>query len=292
MLSDFDYSKTYYKVTNSEEKHYRLQYKDGLNTLLPDEVFNDNPSDSCVRNRIYFTDYEHLPQFFDYGVFIRKVKIPEDARVIKDPSGDKWGTDKIIFLERYSIKDDFDLWYDKDKFNYDYSWALAKYCPEHFDKWFDKERFDYEANSDVLGKYCSGHFDKWFDKEKYDYDHDGTLVTYCPEHFDKWFDREKIDCKSLSYELAVHCPDHFDKWFDKESFNYEASGMLAKHCSKHFYKWFDKEKYDYKDSSPELAEYCSEYFEEWFDETLFNFQQGLFHLMKYCNKYKHIWNVI
>ena len=94
METNFDFSQTYYKVTNKNECHHGYQYKDGLNILK--EKFNDDSTASCCAGGFYFTDYENLPRFFEYGTWIREVTIPEDAKVVKDPEGDKWRTDKII----------------------------------------------------------------------------------------------------------------------------------------------------------------------------------------------------
>ena len=65
----FDYTKTYYKITNKKENHRGLQYKTGLvEDILP---FNSDPEKRCVKGRIYVTDLEHLPLFFSYGCWIR-----------------------------------------------------------------------------------------------------------------------------------------------------------------------------------------------------------------------------
>jgi len=207
MNENFDYCKTYYKVTKENEIHHDYQYKDGLNILK--EEFNDNPKASCVPGGFYFTDYENLAKFFAYGIWIREVTIPEDARVVKDPEGDKWRTDKIIFGKKYHIKKDFDKWFDPEKYNWKDSHFLAIYCSEHFDKWFDPEKYNWNY-SEYLARYCSEHFDKWFDPEKYNWNYSEYLAQYCSEHFGKWFDPEKFNWNYSEY-LAQYCSKHFDK---------------------------------------------------------------------------------
>jgi len=133
MNEEFDYTKIYYKVTNKDEIHHGYPYEDGLNIL--EEEFNDDSTASCVPGGFYFTDYENLVKFLDYGTWIREVTIPEDAKVIKDPDGNKWRTDKIIFGKKHHINNDFDKWFDPDKFNWRYLKFLVLYCSEHKDKW-------------------------------------------------------------------------------------------------------------------------------------------------------------
>jgi len=258
MKKKFDYSKTYYKVTNIDEFHREYQYKDGLNVL--EEKFNDNPKASCVPGGFYFTDYENLPNFFIYGIWIREVTIPEDAKVIKDPEGDKWRTDKIIFGKKYHINNDFDKWFDKEKFNWKNSYILAIFCSEHFDKWFDTEKYNWEF-SEYLAQYCQEHFDKWFDKEKFNWEYSYILAQYCSKDFDKWFDPEKFDWE-YSHYLTICYSNHFDKWFDSEKFDWSNSHYLAQYCSQYFDKWFDPEKFDWR-YSPYLAEYCSKHKNKW-----------------------------
>jgi len=262
METNFDYSQTYYKVTNEQECHNGYQYKDGLNILK--EEFNDNPKASCVAGGFYFTDYEHLPRFFKYGTWIREVTIPTDARVVKDPEGDKWRTDKIILGNKYHIKNDFAKWFDPEKFNWDdYSYYLTQYFSRHFDKWFFKDKFNWDDYSYYLTQYCSNHFDKWFDKEKFNwkkYSH--YLPQFCSEHFDKWFDPEKFNWKDYSGYLAIYCSNHFDKWFDAEKFNWYYSDFLAKYCSNHFAKWFDPKKFNWN-YYLYLIDYCNSQFTLW-----------------------------
>ncbi len=97
----FNKKLTYYKVTNAVEKHHRLQYKDGLNEILPTEVFSE--SGSCVSGGIYFTTGPCLKDFLNLGVFIREVTVPEDARVIVDMN--KFRADKVILGKRTPLTD-------------------------------------------------------------------------------------------------------------------------------------------------------------------------------------------
>lgn len=188
MNNDFDYSKVYYKVTNERENHNGYQYHNGLNIL--EGEFNDNPKESCVSGRLYFTDYYHLPLFFGYGTWIREVRIPQDATVIEDPEEDKWGTDMIILGNKYHIHDDFDKWFDPNRYNWQDSYYLAEYCSEQFDKWFDPERFNWDY-SDFLAKYCPEHFNEWFDPKRLTSNVYEYLNSYCHKQLIDWLSDKK-----------------------------------------------------------------------------------------------------
>jgi hypothetical protein len=82
----------YWKITNKEERHHYLQYKDGLNV----DIVPFNPIGSCEPGGIYFASKD-IFRFIDYGPWIREVFLPEDARVYKNPGiPEKWKADKVI----------------------------------------------------------------------------------------------------------------------------------------------------------------------------------------------------
>ena len=91
----------YFKVTNEKECHHGYQYQTGLNIL--DKPFEKEGS--CVEGGLYFTDLENLDKFYYYGVWLRVVIIPEDAIMVKDPSGGKWRADRIILGDKYPLFD-------------------------------------------------------------------------------------------------------------------------------------------------------------------------------------------
>jgi len=87
----------YYKVTNEQEIHNGLQYKDGLNI----DTLPFNPKGTCEPGGIYFTR-EDILAFANYGAWLREVILPEDAKVYKDPDSKltKWKSDKVILGKR------------------------------------------------------------------------------------------------------------------------------------------------------------------------------------------------
>ena len=89
----------FYKITNEEEKHRGMKYKTGLNV----DILPFNPSGNCESGGIYFSR-EDILAFLDYGPWIRKVTLPEDARVYENPgSPKKWKADKVILGRRSRI---------------------------------------------------------------------------------------------------------------------------------------------------------------------------------------------
>jgi hypothetical protein len=73
--------------------HYRFTYHEGLNV---DHV-PFNPVGECLPGGLYFTTFEHLPQWHCSGwPLIADVKVPDDAEVYAEPCGTKWKADKIV----------------------------------------------------------------------------------------------------------------------------------------------------------------------------------------------------
>jgi ankyrin repeat protein len=89
----------FYKITNKREIHYRMKYKTGLNV----DGIPFNPSGDCQKGGIYFSR-EDILSFLNYGPWIRKVVIPEDAKIYENPgSPKKWKANKIILGRRRKI---------------------------------------------------------------------------------------------------------------------------------------------------------------------------------------------
>lgn len=101
---------TYYKILNEQLNHHGFQYSLGLNV-----DFNEfNPSGSCHKGGLYFTTKENLFKFFDFGIYIAEIEIPDDAQIYEDPNGDKYKADKII-IKSIKLRDGMLLRYVKNK---------------------------------------------------------------------------------------------------------------------------------------------------------------------------------
>ena len=92
----------YYKILRESECHFGMQYKTGLNV----DVLPFNPSGDCKPGGIYFAS-EGILEFLEYGPWIRKVTLPDDAHVYSNPGfPEKWKADKVILGKRRRITDE------------------------------------------------------------------------------------------------------------------------------------------------------------------------------------------
>ena len=89
----------YYKVLHEDLIHYGFQYKLGLNI----DTREFNPSGSCKSGGLYYTNKEHIIDYFGFGVYIAEINIPVDAQIYKDPYSNAWKADKIIINKYYPI---------------------------------------------------------------------------------------------------------------------------------------------------------------------------------------------
>jgi tRNA threonylcarbamoyladenosine modification (KEOPS) complex Pcc1 subunit len=92
---------TYYKITNESENHNNLQYQDGL----VEDIIPFAQEGSCCEGGIYFSDEKNILEFLDYGVFIRRVEIPNDSQMVKDPEGGKWRASKVFLHPRKDLRE-------------------------------------------------------------------------------------------------------------------------------------------------------------------------------------------
>lgn len=90
---------TFYKVMSINFNQKGYQYHEGLNIL--DKPFES--TGSCVPGGLYFTNIENIFKFINYGVYLVKVTVPEDAQMVKDPNNDKWRADKIIISDKKDL---------------------------------------------------------------------------------------------------------------------------------------------------------------------------------------------
>ncbi|MDD4083272.1 MAG: ankyrin repeat domain-containing protein [Sphaerochaetaceae bacterium] len=89
----------FYKILNEEDCHNNFQYKTGLNI----DPIKFNPSGDCTSGGIYFSR-EDILYFLNYGQYIRKITLPEDAQIYENPGEPKkWKADKVILSEREEI---------------------------------------------------------------------------------------------------------------------------------------------------------------------------------------------
>lgn len=92
-------SSTYYKITNQNEIHHGFKYKTGINTLT--EPFSPKTEGECVPGGLYFSNKRRLHNWYNYGVYIRKVRIPTDTQMVK--LDEKYRADKIYINRRHRL---------------------------------------------------------------------------------------------------------------------------------------------------------------------------------------------
>lgn len=101
---------TYYKITNKDEKHNGFQYQDGLNVL--DGEFAEEGL--CVKGGLYFTNLEGISCFYNYGVWIREIRLPvgkKGFKMVKNPSdpaydelvGEQWRANMVELGAKYPL---------------------------------------------------------------------------------------------------------------------------------------------------------------------------------------------
>ena len=99
--------KHFVRLTNENENHNGFQYKTGLNI----DIITFNPIGECNPGGLYFCEFLNFPSFLEYNnkicKNIRKVKIPDDARIYIE--NNKYKTNKFILEEAKDIYSDSDL---------------------------------------------------------------------------------------------------------------------------------------------------------------------------------------
>ena len=74
----------FYKITNENETHNGMTYKDGLNV----DILPFNPDGDCESGGIYFAS-EDILAFLNYGPWIREVTIPDGVPIYENPGSPK-----------------------------------------------------------------------------------------------------------------------------------------------------------------------------------------------------------
>ncbi len=94
----------FYKILNKELKHNGFQY----NLRLTIDTVPFNPSGSCEPGGLYFTTFDHIFKFIDYGNNIAEISIPEDAKVYGYPGDDRYKADRIFIKNIETLENFFD----------------------------------------------------------------------------------------------------------------------------------------------------------------------------------------
>ena len=103
-MQEIDGRTYFYRFTNENEEHNGYQYTDGLNELPPGEPFY--PAGTCAPGGLYFVGDAALDWCSRKVRWLRKVEIPDDAQVYKDPDGNKYKADKLFLHPRVPLFSD------------------------------------------------------------------------------------------------------------------------------------------------------------------------------------------
>ena len=95
----------FYKILREDLTHNGFTYQAGLN--VDTEPFE--PQERCYGG-LYFSDLEHIAQYFAYGDWVARVTLPPNARWIQEDA-DKFKADRVILSDLQPWKD-WDLWND------------------------------------------------------------------------------------------------------------------------------------------------------------------------------------
>ena len=88
----------YLKITNGNETHHGLKFKRGV---IEDPLeWNNNAN--CEPGGIYFTTPKYICKFLRFGIWLREVTIPDDAKIAHGDNKSK--ANKLIFGKRRDLR--------------------------------------------------------------------------------------------------------------------------------------------------------------------------------------------
>jgi hypothetical protein len=247
----------YFKVTNEKENHNGFQYQDGLNVLI--EKFNDDPEMSCCAGGFYFTTKEHIHKFFDFGINLRIITLPKDEadfKMIRDPEGDKWRANKIIFGEKYSLLDyktyelfGLDITKNDNIINY-----ASVYGYVNILEWWRKSGLILLYSSDAIDMACANnHVNvlEWWQKSGLELNYSSYAIDVASRngHIDviEWWHKSGLELNySENAIILASINGHIDilNWWTKSGLKIKCPRMPKITVDEKYYKniskWWEK----------------------------------------------------
>lgn len=108
LLASLPEGTRFFRLTNEKERHHRVQYRDGVNQLPPDEEFY--PGGNCQPGGLYFFDETQMVRYRcnvsgpQTLWWIREVSFDHpavrDALIYMEPCGEKYKCNKFYLGER------------------------------------------------------------------------------------------------------------------------------------------------------------------------------------------------
>ena len=283
----------YYKVTNKKENHHGFQYVDGLNILI--EPFS--PTGSCVPGGFYFTTKEHIHKFYNYGINLRLVTLPEsdpDFQMVKDPSGDKWRANKIILGKKYSLFDpvtyqELNLDITANKFFIDY--ACRDGCIDVLNWWTDCSlvpAFDYSHGA-INWASANGHSNvlEWWLKSNLELRYTRDAITWASTngHSDvlEWWKKSGLklmyNTDAIYYASCMCHVNALDWWKNSGlelKYNHNAIISAINHGHINILEWWKNSGLELKYTDTVIVWPKNNLVREWLKENKFDKNLNIF----------------
>jgi len=225
-----------------------------------------------------------------------------------------WWDECIIDWQKHSNilcryqQQNFDLWWDPNKYHYPSSFYFLPQKEYEFEKWWSSdiikdclekcmvniEDTDESNLSHFIRALVSSYtneFNIWWPivknylRQRFYKEFTGQLAVHLPDKFDLWWNKELIPGYILTHwaQIAKHCNDNFDKWYDPAIYTTDQwwelyPTWLMIYCNNNFPKWFGPHVYKYSKKPTiknpfsikhELIRHCSNHFELWWSPRKF-----------------------
>ena len=105
------YGTVFYKILRKDLTHNGFTFKEGINI----DTNKFNPSGSCSEGGLYFTNYENIYDYLNYGANVCSVNILDDSLVYVEDK--KFKADKID-IQNICLISDFVLFSNKSELEY------------------------------------------------------------------------------------------------------------------------------------------------------------------------------
>lgn len=203
------------KLTNKQDLHRKIKYKNGLitdvNRLIENETCN---------NGLYFCDYDDFIYWLDYNnneiEYMWDVEIPDDALVYS--YGNKFKTSKFILnnkqkIDELSIFED-DVFLTKMCKLYDSSRMIRKYKKkEKLIKFFLNKTPNAIQHCDQWDEYSDNFIEEIYNKY---IENNENLddFDYIPYNF--WLKISKNRKRNAFFKASIKCPKKLEKYFNND----------------------------------------------------------------------------
>jgi hypothetical protein len=210
---------------------------------------------------------------------------------------DWWNVDKFNWNECHILPQKcekyFDTWWPTGKYHSNKLGYIASCSTIPLSKWWNKLKHSKELmnSSSLFLSRDKNEFDLWWDPQAFNWTaYSGELIKLYNHRFDDWWDPNKFNWFNHSTFLLQYAGDKFDKWWDPKRFNWRASDILADMYASVFDKWWNPDMFRWDVGSSNLAKSCSVHIKKWWNPSLFNWDSRKY-LVQKCSEDINIWFV-